>query len=205
MITTRSSKRDRERVTYEEEALSDAASKPPSKKPSTNKFRGKAHTEYKAEGQNTPGVPAPAKCSRNHPSSEDEFVLHTRILEDDEQETDNALEDDALEDEGFKASSDYDTDVLDERAADLFREGRGSLNKGSQHAIYNNRSLGFVQKVETAFELLYVQNRRMPERDQEQTYASLADIFIGLEENRCIFQEQKIKNFLYRLKIIFYC
>jgi hypothetical protein len=45
----------------------------------------------------------------------------------------------------------------------------------------------FVQKVETAFELLYVQNERMPERDQEQTHASLADTFIGLEENRCIF------------------
>jgi hypothetical protein len=94
-----------------------------------------------------------------------------------------------LEDAGSKVSSDYDTDVLDERAADLSREGRGSLNKASQHAIYDNRSLGFVQKVETAFELLYVQNRRMPERDQEQTYASLADIFISLEHNRCIFQE----------------
>jgi hypothetical protein len=188
MVTTRSSKRNRERVTYEEEALSDAASEPPSKKPSTNKFRGKARTKLKADDQNTPGVPAPAKRSRNHPSSEDEFVPNSRILEDDEQETDDALEDNALEDEGFTVSSDYDTDVLDKRAADLSREGRGSLNKASQHAIYNNRSLGFVQKVETAFELLYVQDGRMPERDQEQTYASLADIFIGPEGNECIFQ-----------------
>jgi hypothetical protein len=177
MVTTRSSKRTRERVTYEEEALSDAASEPPLKKPSTNKFRGKAHTKSKAEGQATPGVPAPAKRPRNHPSSEDEFVPDTRILEDDVQETDDALEDDALEDEGPTVISDYGTDVLDERAADLSREGRGSLNKASQHAIYNNRSLGFVQKVETAFELLYVQNRRMPGKVQERTYASLADIF----------------------------
>jgi hypothetical protein len=77
MVTTRSSKRNRERVTYEEETLSDAASEPPSKKPSTNKFRGKAHTKSKADGQNTPSVPAPAKRSRNHPSSEDEFVPDT--------------------------------------------------------------------------------------------------------------------------------
>jgi hypothetical protein len=74
MVTTRSSKRNRERVTYEEEALSDATSEPPLKKLSTNKFRGKAYTKSKAEGQNTPGVPAPAKRSRNHPSFEDEFV-----------------------------------------------------------------------------------------------------------------------------------
>jgi hypothetical protein len=141
MVTTRSSKQDRERVIYEEEALSDAASEPPPKKPSTNKFRGKAGTKPKAEGQNTPGVPAPVKRSRNDPSFEDEFVPDTRILEDDEKETD-----DALEDAGSKVSSDYDTDVLDERAADLSREGRGSLNKASQHAIYDNRSLGSVEK-----------------------------------------------------------
>jgi hypothetical protein len=77
MVTTRSSKRNRERVTYEEETLSDAVSEPPSKKPSTNKFRGKAHTKSKADGQNTPSVPAPAKRSRNHPSSKDEFVPDT--------------------------------------------------------------------------------------------------------------------------------
>jgi hypothetical protein len=154
MVTTRSKKRNPERVTGEEEALSDAASEPPSKKPSANKFRGKARTKPKADDKNAPGVLAPAKRSRNHPSSEDEFVPDPQILEDDEQETDDALEDDALEDEGFKVISDYDTDVLDEGAADLPREDRGSLNKASQHAIYNNRSLNFVQKVETAFELL---------------------------------------------------